>query len=206
VTLTSCGGKSTKTILNDQIKPCVRFESKMVATTTNSVTFEYFPTYNIGSDIKTVYYLYKTYSPLLRSPSDFHYAYTFERELTSYTVDNIICEASNDAGGIGVFAPPVTVNPIPPVIGFNSNKSVIITNNPIQFTSTNTGGTVNNWYWDFGDGTTSTEQNPVHIYKKPGIYSVMLKGTGPEFSDIETKNSFITVKPDITPILQLLLD
>ena len=30
------------------------------------------------------------------------------------------------------------------------------------------------WEWDFGDGNTSHEQNPVHIYPKKGIYSVKL--------------------------------
>jgi PKD repeat protein len=31
------------------------------------------------------------------------------------------------------------------------------------------------WYWDFGDGTTSTVQNPpVHIYPGAGIYNVRL--------------------------------
>ena len=31
------------------------------------------------------------------------------------------------------------------------------------------------WLWNFGDGSTSTEQNPVHVYGKPGIYDVSLK-------------------------------
>jgi PKD repeat protein len=30
------------------------------------------------------------------------------------------------------------------------------------------------WLWDFGDGSNSTEQNPVHTYKKPGTYKVNL--------------------------------
>jgi gliding motility-associated-like protein len=30
------------------------------------------------------------------------------------------------------------------------------------------------WNWDFGDGTTSTDQNPVHVYSAPGLYSVSL--------------------------------
>lgn len=28
------------------------------------------------------------------------------------------------------------------------------------------------WVWDFGDGTTSVEKNPVHSYETPGIYTV----------------------------------
>jgi PKD repeat protein len=30
------------------------------------------------------------------------------------------------------------------------------------------------WYWDFGDGKNSTEQNPLHVYSKPGNYTVKL--------------------------------
>jgi len=30
------------------------------------------------------------------------------------------------------------------------------------------------WYWEFGDGETSDEQNPVHAYEEPGVYMVEL--------------------------------
>lgn len=32
-----------------------------------------------------------------------------------------------------------------------------------------------NYYWDFGDGITSTEANPVHVFEKAGQYNVSLK-------------------------------
>lgn len=35
-------------------------------------------------------------------------------------------------------------------------------------------GTPNKWSWDFGDGQTSKEQNPVHAYMKAGVYDVFL--------------------------------
>lgn len=34
------------------------------------------------------------------------------------------------------------------------------------------------WNWDFGDGNTSTAQNPVHSYDSVGVYIVTLKITG----------------------------
>ena len=33
---------------------------------------------------------------------------------------------------------------------------------------------ITSYTWDFGDGTTSTEQNPLHVYSSPGLYIVTL--------------------------------
>ncbi len=42
-------------------------------------------------------------------------------------------------------------------------------------------GNITSWKWDFGDGTTSTEQNPIHRYEKPGTnYVVILEVEGPD--------------------------
>ncbi|HEY0263059.1 MAG TPA: PKD domain-containing protein [Granulicella sp.] len=41
-------------------------------------------------------------------------------------------------------------------------------------------GNVTSWKWDFGDGTTSNEQHPLHSYKEPGAYIVVLYVEGPE--------------------------
>ncbi|MEP1094086.1 MAG: S8 family serine peptidase [Cyclobacteriaceae bacterium] len=45
-------------------------------------------------------------------------------------------------------------------------------------------GNPENWIWDFGDGTTSSEQNPIHSYSDLGIYTVKLSiKKGNEASD-----------------------
>lgn len=38
-------------------------------------------------------------------------------------------------------------------------------------------GSIQDWSWHFGDGTTSNQQNPTHSYSNPGDYSVILKVT-----------------------------
>ncbi|MBL9078379.1 MAG: PKD domain-containing protein [Planctomycetes bacterium] len=60
----------------------------------------------------------------------------------------------------------------------------------IQFTDTSTGG-ANAWLWDFGDGTTSTLQNPTHVFATPGSYDVVLQVSGPGGTDFEVKPQLI---------------
>jgi hypothetical protein len=38
----------------------------------------------------------------------------------------------------------------------------------------NSNGNINSWLWDFGDGTTSSEQNPLHQYASEGNYQICL--------------------------------
>jgi hypothetical protein len=40
--------------------------------------------------------------------------------------------------------------------------------------SSDINGTIVSWYWNFGDSTTSTVQNPIHEYKQEGAYTVIL--------------------------------
>ncbi|MGE0636859.1 MAG: HYR domain-containing protein, partial [Bacteroidia bacterium] len=58
-------------------------------------------------------------------------------------------------------------NPLP-VAAFNWFASGSV----VQFTNQSTNGT--SYAWDFGDGSTSTEQNPVHTYAAGGTYTVTL--------------------------------
>lgn len=49
------------------------------------------------------------------------------------------------------------------------------------------------WYWDFGDGQTSTVENPTHYYTQPGIYSVSLTVTNDQGTDTLERFSLIEV-------------
>jgi len=51
------------------------------------------------------------------------------------------------------------------------------------------------WNWEFGDGTNSSEQNPVHTYLSPGNYTVSLHATNPYGSNVSIKTNFIIVSP-----------
>ena len=63
-----------------------------------------------------------------------------------------------------------------PEAQFVANKSNGCAPISVKFTDQSTiqSGVINKWIWDFGDGTSSIEQNPIHIYKSGGSYTVSL--------------------------------
>jgi PKD repeat protein len=67
---------------------------------------------------------------------------------------------------------------------------------PVGFTDESTGGPTA-WSWDFGDGATSTLQNPTHTYLSPGTYSVTLTVSAINGDDSLTKTAYVTVIPPV---------
>lgn len=49
------------------------------------------------------------------------------------------------------------------------------------------------WFWEFGDSTTTTNQNHWHFYKNPGVYTVSLTVSNGAGSNTITKEQLITV-------------
>jgi PKD repeat protein len=66
----------------------------------------------------------------------------------------------------------------------------------VQFTDT-TIGNPTSWLWDFGDGGTSTEKNPVHTFSSVGTHNVVLTVSHPEGS-LQSPARPITVYDPIT--------
>lgn len=52
---------------------------------------------------------------------------------------------------------------------------------------------ITSWFWDFGDGSISTDKNPQHEYKQ-GTFSVSLRVSTGTIYDINTKQNFISVQ------------
>ena len=84
--------------------------------------------------------------------------------------------------------------PQPPVASFSGSPTSGITPLTVNFTDTSSGQPTS-WAWTFGDGGTSTAQNPSHVYTAAGTYSVTLTATNTVGSNSLTKTNYITVMP-----------
>jgi PKD repeat protein len=76
----------------------------------------------------------------------------------------------------------------------------------VQFTDQSTAGTgsIVSWHWDFGDGGSSEEANPLYTYQNPGLYTVSLTVIDSyQNTDVLTQTDCITVLSD-APNLELL--
>ena len=73
---------------------------------------------------------------------------------------------------------------------------------PTQFTSTSTtnpsGQTITSYLWNFGDGQTSTQQNPTHTYATPGSYTVTLTVACGENTCTNTKTQTLNVQSSMS--------
>lgn len=81
------------------------------------------------------------------------------------------------------------------VSDFSASATNVNTGEEITFTDRPSGGTTPYSYqWSFGDGSSSDQKSPSHVYSKAGFYSVSLKVTdNKSLSATETKKSYINV-------------
>jgi len=66
----------------------------------------------------------------------------------------------------------VQVTGQPPVADFYGTPTTGNNSLTVNFYDTSTGGSPNNWYWDFGDGSSIWARNPTHTYSSSGWYTV----------------------------------
>ncbi len=85
----------------------------------------------------------------------------------------------------------------PPVADFEFSPAQPAAGQTVKFTdkSKDPDGQVKSWSWDFGDGTTSTEQNPSHVYRTAGTFTVKLIVTDDKGAQSQPVEKKITVGP-----------
>lgn len=79
---------------------------------------------------------------------------------------------------------------IPAIVADFTSNSPVCLPSPVVFTNQSyiINPSQTSCFWDFGDGNTSTDCNPVHVYLSPGLYEVMLV-----ISDLSSCNQADTV-------------
>jgi PKD repeat protein len=83
-------------------------------------------------------------------------------------------------------------NTLIPVANFSASPTTGLEPLTVNFTDLSTHNPTS-WQWDFGDSSTSTAQNPSHIYASHGTYTVSLTVSNANGSNTKTVTNCITV-------------
>ncbi|AKB29105.1 cell surface protein [Methanosarcina siciliae T4/M] len=131
------------------------------------------------------------------------HTYTAEGTYTvKLTVSNSLGSDSEEKTGY------ITVGSVvlAPEANFSADPTTGTAPLSVQFTDEST-NTPTSWTWDFGEGDTSTEQNPTHTYETIGTYTVKLTATNYGGSNSTIKTDYITVTSDVSaPIASFTMD
>jgi PKD repeat protein len=109
-----------------------------------------------------------TSSNATSTPLDYFYY------LYNWQVEQLHCESSQDTVVVTV------LSPISPDYSYSNN---LLTYSFTDLTS----GNPQSWLWNFGDGITSTLQNPAHTYSSSGSYLVQLTVSHGDCNETTTK-------------------
>lgn len=118
----------------------------------------------------------------LNSGSAYQWDVTGGNILGSAQADSVIVHWNVEGGGLlrvtettvfGCTATDQTAIQVNPAPVANFSTMDICLGSAANFTDLSTGD-FNTWYWDFGDGTTASVQNPSHVYTAAGTYNVTL--------------------------------
>jgi PKD repeat protein len=89
---------------------------------------------------------------------------------------------------------------IAPTANFSANPTTTTCSSDVQFTDMSA-NSPDTWYWEFGDGLTSTVQNPFHTYLESGTYSVTLTCTNSFGTDTLIKPNYVTINNADNPVV-----
>lgn len=86
----------------------------------------------------------------------------------------------------------------------SSNSGVIPFSVNFIGVGTDSDGNIESYYWDFGDGTTSNQQNPTHTFYGEGVYLVTLTVTDDDGMTDDDTITITAIKETINYVLELL--
>jgi PKD repeat protein len=124
-------------------------------------------------------------------------AYTYEQD-GIYTVSLVV---TDNEGATDTKTTTATVADTEPTADFSATPASGLKPLTVDFADSSTSyDGITAWEWDFGDGDTSSEQNPTHVYVTEGIYTVFLTVCEADGdSDTEAKGDYIIVTRENQP-------
>jgi len=91
----------------------------------------------------------------------------------------------------------IVTRALKPTVDFIANKTSGICPFTVQFNATSSAPTAT-YAWDFGDGETSTEKDPMHTYTSTGKYTVTLTVTADGQTGNKIRHNYITVAEPVS--------
>ncbi|MGA8378024.1 MAG: PKD domain-containing protein, partial [Methanoregula sp.] len=121
---------------------------------------------------------------------------TLENPTNTYANDGTYSVTLTEENSLGTNATTMTgyivVGATTPVAAFIASPTSGTVPLTVQFTDEST-GTPTSWEWSFGDGSTSSLQNPSETYQNAGTYTVTLTSSNSEGSSTNTASQTISV-------------
>jgi len=193
-TITPTASNSYSVVVTDPATGCTATDEVLVTINESpSLTVSTTPENGTGSsDGTATVSISGGYSP---------YDITWENSETTETITGLsggnYDVTVDDANGCTAEA-TATVNTVllPPVTGFTADVTEGCAPLTVNFTDTSTNNPVS-WSWDFGDGSTSSEQNPTNTFSDPGTYTVELSASNADGSDNETMIITVYENPEV---------
>ena len=104
-----------------------------------------------------------------------HFSHTISSAGT-YTLEFLVADQSDSSVDSGLLVDNVQLALSETCLQFSASPTIGATPLEVQFTNESSCG-CSLWNWDFGDGSCSSEENPIHTYTRPGPYTVTLSSS-----------------------------
>ena len=121
---------------------------------------------------------------------------TLENPTNTYVTDGTYSVMLTETNSLGTNTTTETgyivVGAAAPVASFSATPTEGSAPLTVQFSDTSTNTPIS-WVWNFGDGSSSSVQDPVHTYSTPGDYTVTLIATNAAGSNVATETDLVSV-------------
>ncbi len=142
----------------------------------------------MDSSLTKAYNKWETYSYLISEADWTLNSGSWSTLLTDIEEVRIIAEFSSNSEEVWI--DNIRISDDIPIANFTSDELILCPGGSVQFEDISINAPIE-WYWDFGDGQTSVEENPIHTYDDPGHYDVQLNVTNNFGSDTILAENYI---------------